>query len=224
MLYIITLGFDEKFALRAIVSRGLRENDEILVLMPTASDKYSQSKAEKAFDNLKQFIEKVQATKIKRVELDVKDLARAVSGIKKEIKESYQKEVYANLSGGMRILIIEVILALILLGIEAEIDIDLEDMGGTVTLYSSYFMKEYLDWIDHLILLSLLGDEKDIGQITEKIKKDLADTDAIPPSRVTVWRRILLLEKKMLVKHSSHGKTRLYSLTKKGQFLAYVIA
>jgi len=220
MLYLITLGFDEKFAIRSMVSKGLKPGDEVVILMPEGSVGYSQSKAERAFNNLKQFVETVQPKlKIIRVEVEVRDLTSSVAKIQSVIRSSSQREIYANLSGGMRILIIEVLLALVLLGIEAEIEIELEDMEATVKLYSSYFFKEELDWTDRIILSTLLNSEKSVHEIVSEIERDLAESDSQPPSRVTVWRRILELEKKRLVDHRNIGKMKYYKLTNKGEFL-----
>jgi len=221
MLYIITLGFDEKFAVRAIVSKGLTRDDSVLVIIPESSANYSQDKADTALRNLKKFIQTVQPeVKINEVKIDFKKVSKAVSQIMDAIKSSSQKNIYANLSGGMRIVTIESLISLIQLGVDCEIDVEAEDMSGPVKLYTSYFDRSSLEWEDKLIITSLLGGEKTLLEITEAIRHDLEGTEYQPPSRVTIWRRLESLERRGFVNHRTHKRVKYFSLTPKGEFLA----
>jgi hypothetical protein len=42
MIIVVTIGFEEKFALRAVTRRGATENDEIVVLMAKDGDERSE--------------------------------------------------------------------------------------------------------------------------------------------------------------------------------------
>ncbi|MEM4649771.1 MAG: CRISPR locus-related DNA-binding protein, partial [Candidatus Bathyarchaeia archaeon] len=55
MIIVITLGFDEKFALRAITRRGLKPEDEIIIVTSKPSDE----RTEKAFQNFTTILKKV---------------------------------------------------------------------------------------------------------------------------------------------------------------------
>ncbi len=219
----MTLGFDEKFAVRAIVSKGLTRDDSVLVITPESSANYSQDKADTALRNLKKFIQTVQPeVKINEVKIDFKKVSKAVSKIMDTIKSSSQKNIYANLSGGMRIVTIETLISLIQLGVDCEIDVEAEDLSGPVKLHTSYFDRSSLEWKDKLILTSLLGDERTLLEITEAIRHDLEGTEYQPPSRVTIWRILESLERRGFVNHRTHKRVKYFSLTSKGEFFANI--
>lgn len=221
MLYIITLGFDEKFAVRAIVSKGLTRDDSVLVITPESSVNYSQDKADTALRNLKKFIQTVQpGVSLNEIKIDIKNVSKAVSKIMDAIKSSNQKNIYANLSGGMKLVTIETLISLIQLGVDCEIDVEAEDLSGPVKLYTSYFDRSSLEWEDKLILASLLGSEKTLLEITETIRHDLEGTVYQPPSRVTIWRRLESLERRGFVNYRTHKRVKYFSLTPKGEFFA----
>lgn len=221
MQYIITLGFDEKFAVRAIVSRGLNRDDSVLIITSESSASYSKDKADTAYRNLNKFIQTVQPeVKINDVKIDAKNVSKAVSKIMDAIKSSRQKNIYANLSGGMRLVTIETLISLIQLGADCEIDVEAEDLSGPVKLYTSYFDRSSLGWDDKLILASLLDGEETLLEITEIIRSDLEATEYQPPSRVTIWRRLESLVRRGFVNHRTHKRVKYFSLTPKGEFFA----
>jgi len=211
MILIVTLGFDEKFALRSILRRGVKEGDELIAFLPYGGD----MRGEKAFLSLKQTLLKMlPELKIKKVEINIKDPYEAISRIRKIFRElSLKGEVIIiNISGGQRLLIIETLAAALSLNLKkAELEIETED--------SSFYFNSTLD-----IMLPMELDTLDLEILKKVAEKGstklakLAEISEIP--KTTLWRKLnRLTELKLLEKNgdtyflSDLGRSRVTSIT-----------
>jgi CRISPR-associated protein Csa3 len=200
MIIIITLGFDEKFALRAITRRGLKPEDEILIVMSKPFDE----RAEKAFQNFTNILEKAfQKPKITRINVEAKKLDEAISTLLQEFLKRREVKFVINLSGGLRALITEVLISALILKINGEVEVELEDSSGLISFPLEILYSLNLDEVDKVLLNSIKGEEN-FSTISRKLNI----------SKTTVWRRIKRLQKLGVIKQNHK-----ISLTKLGFML-----
>jgi len=207
MIIVVTLGFEEKFALRAVTRRGAKENDEIVVLMAKDSDERS----ERAFENFCDVIEKAfQKIKVSRIDVEVKNFSEATKKLIGEFLARKGNEFVFNLSGGFRLLGIEVLLAAILTKVNAKIELELENSSAVIEFPIKWIQLD-MDEKDKKILSALSEGNASILEISKRTKL----------SRVTIWRRInKLINYGTISYNNSENK---YSITEYGKiFLSLV--
>lgn len=189
MLYISTLGFDEKFVVRFLMRHGIKQKDKFLLIV--VKDFERNEKAKNAYNNLRNIV----ATLIDQdnffvLPIDVHDdPIKNIKVIANEIISIPQREIRVCLSGGMRILIILVVLALRLVGNRnIAIDVDFEDLSGHRTIqYTALIISRNVRWIEIL------------KQIKQGIKgvRQLANVLGLSPA--TISRELTEMEEKGLI-------------------------
>lgn len=202
MIMIITLGFDEKFALRTIFRHGLKPNDKILILIPEKTD----PRAEKAFSTIQQVVGKsFPEVSIEKIYIPSQDFPKAVSFLRKLALNVLREgeKVILNVSGGQRIVILELLVGF--LSVEAhnvEVEIESED-SSTMAIFPLEMMRRIdLDQEDLKILETLTRSPKKFSQICLILNL----------SRSSAWRRL----KKLLDLGLIEKKEKMYQLTELG--------
>ncbi|MCD6089598.1 CRISPR locus-related DNA-binding protein [Candidatus Bathyarchaeota archaeon] len=180
MILITTLGFDEKFALRAILRRGLKAGDRIIVVVPEKDD----PRAEKAFSTLQQIVcRSMPEVSIEKLRIPSQDFSKAVSFLRKlalDVLRSGEK-IVLNVSGGQRIIILELLAAFLSVGAyEAELEVESEDSSTIAVLPLRIMAKIGLDREDTMILEALAQSSKKFSDICSTLSM----------SRSSVWRRL----------------------------------
>jgi len=208
MIFIATLGFDEKFALRAILRRGLSNGDKIFVIAPKRDD----PRAEKAYTSLKQMIERLAQVKIQRIRIDSENMPKAIAQLRSFLSEimKSKESVVLNVSGGQRIVIVELLAAALSLGAyDFELEIETEDSSTVVSIPLRIMAKLDTDFTDMKIMEKLYDSPKTLGEISLETKVN----------RSTVWRRLNKLIELGLVEKSNGkykltdiGKSRIYNV------------
>lgn len=200
---MFTMGFDEKFAIRALMRRGLEPKDLVAILIPKSK---KDPRAEKALKAIETFLNTVFGKpNIAILEVPIEDFPAAVSTIRRFILGSSERPLYANLSGSMRILVVEALAAIITSGVDAEIELEAED-GSTIVSFRAWdLLPAELDTIDIEIL------RRTVGGIS---LPDLARELNMPKS--SVWRRVASLERRGLLTTSRRGRSLWVSITTKG--------
>jgi CRISPR-associated protein Csa3 len=199
MIIVVTLGFDEKFALRAVSRRGLRPEDEVVILIPKPTDE----RVGRALQNFEEILRKAfQNPKISKVYVEVRDFNKALQEIIKAFIKRKESHFLINLSGGLRILILETFISTLLLNLDAEIEIEIEDFSGLISFPLKISYPFALDKKDVKILNVLKINQSDLSKIAKEIGI----------SKTTVWRRLRKLQERNLIK--TDGKK--YSLTEFG--------
>jgi len=126
---IITFGFDEKFAIRGLLRNGLNYGDKVLVF----TAKPIIDKVERALHILEEFVSKYyRGVTFKVVSVNVQDFNSAILQIGRTLREEAEGEKIINLSGGMRSLIIETLAAVLIMGMEGEVEVELENFEGVI--------------------------------------------------------------------------------------------
>lgn len=135
-LLILTIGFDEKFPLRAVMRRGVSPGD--VVLLVTASP--IEERVKKAINMFRRMMLNVaKDVDIQILELPVENPVESIRLIRRKVDEVKADKVELNLSGGMRILLLEVLLALSPLRLDIPVEMELENGRAIVEIDLKWF-------------------------------------------------------------------------------------
>ncbi len=181
MIFVITLGFDEKFALRAIVRRGLRVDDEVLVILPKPVDE----RAERTFMHFNEILSRMfHNLRISHFEVDARSFLDSLVELVNVFKERRGGKFVFCLSGGFRALILEVLLAASFLGLDGDVEVEFEDSSSVVSFPLKWCRPIVLDDVEKKILA---GVRDGFDTVSGLVK-------ATGLSKVTVWRKVKFLE------------------------------
>lgn len=206
VIIVASLGFEEKFLLRTIMRRGLREDDKIVVFMPEGGD----ARGETAFQNVEEIIQKITDGKVEisKHQVDIRNFYAAASSIRRLLKQlSFEGKLVINLSGGQRLLIFEILAAALSLGLrDAEIEIETEDSSIVVTTPIRVLYPIELDHLDQQIL----------RMVAERGTIRLKDLEGLGVPKATLWRKLNKLTQQGLLEKSNDkylisdmGRTRI---------------
>jgi CRISPR-associated protein Csa3 len=203
MILIMTLGFDEKFALRAIFRRGLRAGDKVIFIVSEDED----PRAEKAFSTLQQIVfRSIPEVSVERFRIPVRDFPKAVSLIRKLALSLLRRgeKIILNLSGGQRIAILEVLAGFLSCGAtNIEVEVESEDSSTLATFPLIMMTNIELDHEDINIIKILTQSPKRFNEIQS----------ATGISKSSTWRRLKKLIDLGLVEKVDDK----YKLTELGQ-------
>ncbi|MEM1784793.1 MAG: CRISPR-associated transcriptional regulator Csa3, partial [Candidatus Bathyarchaeia archaeon] len=105
-LLISTLGFEEAFLIRFLLRNQPQPGDFMLVISPFPDDNRSM----KAYQQVEAFLTNyMPEVKVKRIQVPVDRVYQAIAIIAQTIKSLNASNAVVNLSGGMRILVIEIL-------------------------------------------------------------------------------------------------------------------
>jgi CRISPR-associated protein Csa3 len=180
MILVMTLGFDEKFALRAIFRRGVRAGDRVIFIVPEDED----PRAEKAFSTLQQIVfRSIPEVSVERFKIPVKEFSKAVSAIRKlalSLLRSGEK-VVLNLSGGQRLAILEVLAGFLSCG-ASDVEVEVESEDSSILASFPLMMMTNIE-LDH--------EELRILEILAKSAKRFREIHlAIGISKSSAWRKL----------------------------------
>ncbi|MEM0441392.1 MAG: CRISPR-associated CARF protein Csa3 [Candidatus Caldarchaeum sp.] len=207
---VVTLGYSEWPVVSSLLKHGLEKGDKITAVVPSKTDARSQS----AINEIKNFLSKFATdVELEIFSVNVHDFDKAVSQLMKFIRKEKEegRNLYVNLSGGMRVLILEVFTALILSGVtDLVAELVTEDKSEVVfpSLWSLNLFS-YLDRLDFQIL-SLASNEQNIIAIAKAVRKPVS----------TVYRRVVAMEKNGLVRTVKKDRMRKVVLTPLGRIIS----
>lgn len=202
-LILLTLGFDEKFAVRSIL-RCAPKSDDVIVIV-TASP--MPEKAEKALKTLLDIVKSYAGIEnIEIIEVDVSNPQFAKHEVRRLISK-YDAGIIANLSGGMRMLILVTLAAVLSSNRDASIELETENLENLVTLDPDFFKPEPITESDRQILRKIeeLGEVRldGLAEITEK-------------SRTSTYRTLKNLVNAGCIIEKRVGRGVIYKLSEKG--------
>ncbi|MEM3871807.1 MAG: CRISPR-associated CARF protein Csa3 [Nitrososphaeria archaeon] len=181
MILVITLGFDEKFALRSVARRGLRSDDEVLIILPKPVDE----RAEKAYVHFSEILSKMfQNLKIIRFEVDCRNFLDSLVELVKVFREKMGEKFVFCLSGGFRALILEVLLAANFLGLDGDVEVEFEDSSSVISFPLRWCKNVVLDDVGKRILVGVRDGVDTVSGLVRFTGL----------SKVTVWRKVRTLE------------------------------
>ncbi|AEE94624.1 CRISPR associated DNA-binding protein, Csa3 [Acidianus hospitalis W1] len=172
-ILLVTIGFDEKFQIRALMRR-FKEIDKVVIV-----GYFNEERAKKALES---FINVINTAGVSYELLEVNPYSfdDLIVRISKFINKNKGNRLIVNLSGGMRILILGVILSFIINYVDAEIEVETEDFKTVVSIRLKDLMPISLS-NDHINILKAIKEGYvSINSLHSYLK--------IPLS--TVWRRV----------------------------------
>lgn len=204
MIIFATLGFDEKFIIRDILRRGIKDGAKLLVF--TSSE---DPRVEEAYTTLKTTFMSMRL-KIEKYTINIEDPFSAISEIRNIILENIkgQSEIIFNLSGGQRILLSYILSIISSERINCEIVMISEDSSFQVSLPSKIFFAKQIDSLSLEIVKMLKEEPLKAGEIIKKLGGEKA------VGRTTVWRKLKELMKEGIVEYDN--ETKRYKLTNMG--------
>ncbi|MEM3388960.1 MAG: CRISPR-associated CARF protein Csa3 [Thermoproteota archaeon] len=209
--FVATIGWTEWPIASAIVKHGLSKGDKIILLSPEKRDERSRA----AVSEVKHFVSKfVPFVEVSEVSVPIHSPSEAIPLIAKLFSEEGKgRDLIVNLSGGMKILVLETLLALMLISIENlvlelqtedKVDVQLPILWRPVEDLSPPARKALkILWEHGPVSLSKLADSLRI-------------------SVATAHRLLKSLEKNSIVSSKKVGKERIMELTPKGRILLSV--
>jgi len=208
--FIATIGWTEWPIASALLKHGLSRGDRIILFSPEKKD----DRSKEAINEVKGFVSRfVLGANVFDVPVPVYDPVRAIAFLAKRIssEEKEGRRLIVNLSGGMRVLVIEVLLALTLLRIhDMVLEVRTEDK---VDLNLPKVWRQYPDLTkEELEILEMLANEKEasLGGMARRLGVS-----------VTTMHRILKrMEESDVVASKRVGKKRIAELTLKGMVLS----
>ncbi|MEM4334169.1 MAG: CRISPR-associated CARF protein Csa3, partial [Nitrososphaerota archaeon] len=125
MIIAFTMGFDERFAVRAMLRHGVGKDDDVTVLTPMHR---SDERGVKAIEALEEFVKRyINGEGVSRYEVDVDDFNKAVPYLANLFRSWMKRPIIINLSGGMRLLIVETLVASIMSNLPITVELETED-------------------------------------------------------------------------------------------------
>lgn len=183
---IATLGFDEKFCYRAILRHGIKEGDEVILITAEIVDK-----VEKAYEWIRRLLQSSYSDRvtIRLIKVDVKNPVEAIKNVA-ELLSNAEGKVVVNLSGGMRALVVIVLLACVMKP-KARIEIETEDFSSLLEIPSSLLslIKNEPNEIHMEILMAIKKGLNTVHDIAKSLGKDES----------TIRRQIQELERMELI-------------------------
>lgn len=206
--FVATLGWTEWPVASAIIKHGLSRGDKVVLLSPEKKDDRSRT----AINEVKSFVSRFAPyVEVSEISIPVHSPVDAISSIARlVVRESRGKDLIVNLSGGMRILVLETLLALMLTRVEnLVLELQTEDK------------------VD-LQLPLLWRPAKDLSPEARSILKVLKERGSISLSNLARALRISLTTAYRLSKHLENigvitsrkiGKERMMELTTMGKII-----
>ncbi|MDW7978136.1 MAG: CRISPR-associated CARF protein Csa3 [Candidatus Caldarchaeum sp.] len=205
----VTIGFTEWPVVSSLIKNGLAANDRVVTIVPMKSDPRSQTTLQEIRVFLSKFAPDVV---LETLAVEVRSFEEAVSAIlARMVKEKQERrKVVVNLSGGMRVLILETYVAMVLSGsTDAVAEIMTEDkhelvLPNLLTVDFHAFLKE----IDFKIL-HVLRNGQSILDVAKAVRKPVS----------TTYRRVVGLEKIGVLRTFKHNRVRHVELTALGKII-----
>ncbi len=186
MNLVVTLGFEEKYALRALMRSSLGRGDRFIIILP--DDKHPRR--EKAYNFIvEEIVKKVfPELEVERVEVNVRDFYGAIHRIR-ELLKGLKGKIVLNVSGGLKILILEVLAAASSLGLE-DAEVEIEDIDSEdIDVREAPFVRAPLKVMYPVKLddsdLEILRKAREKGELTLK-----EATEEFGAPKATLWRRL----------------------------------
>ncbi len=211
---VVTVGFDEKYTIRAVLRHGLKEGDAIVLVTGPPTDK-----SRKAIQAVEEFLSKAYGPSIsvEKVEVDpASGFAQMVLNVHEKLLgiAARSGEVVLALSGGMRAVVLATFVAAALLShalTRVKVELETEDSSALLEVPQALLNPQLL--LPRLEggkrkILSILTDGLTVREIASRLGK----------SESTIRRHLAWLEERGLVAPTS-ARPKRYALTPAGRVI-----
>ncbi|MGB9694118.1 MAG: hypothetical protein ACPLYF_04675, partial [Fervidobacterium sp.] len=155
------------------------------------------------------FRTRFQDLKICRHEVDSRNLSDTLVELTKIFSEKSGGRFVFSLSGGFRALILEVLVAATMLGINGDVEVEFEDSSSIISFPLKWNKPIILDDVEKKILIEV---KKGVGNVSGLVK-------CTGLSKATVWRKVKGLESSGFLEF----KGKVYELTTLGLIALNII-
>jgi CRISPR locus-related DNA-binding protein len=210
--FFITLGWTEGPALTALTKHGLAEDDRVILLISDSGDEGSLA----AVSNIRAIINRISnKIEIEELQIPIARFEEAVSIILKKMRgeKTNNRSLIINLSGGMRILIVETLIASMILGAEdIHLEIQSEDKKVLIEIPHLWEHMPRLTRPQVEMLKNLTKRSISVSELAEDLKLPIS----------TTYRLLLEMERGGLVKTEKLGRERIAHPTMRGRLIAHI--
>ncbi len=211
-LIVLTIGFDEKYGLKALLRKGIMTSDKILILV----HQNPGDEVKRSIEELKEVLGRALGGEVVMnvVEVPIWNFNEASMTIVEAIKSRMDEEtkVRAALSSGSRALILETLFSLVMLGDKVEeVEVDTEDGKAVIPFPMGILSPPPIDETDIEILGYLYEGDKD----TNDLQRLMSARRPFPKS--TLFKRLIILREKKLVDIKKRGKPSIWTITNVGR-------
>jgi len=212
--FFITLGFDEKFAVRALFRAPASAKDKLVLLIPRSDERFGDEKIGKVLDVVENLCSTI-GLQHEVVEVPITDVNEALNAIYRSMRKELMagRSLRLNFSGGMRVLILEALAAALKLSEvrDLKVEVELENLAGVVELPLSCFSAVELSDAQRRLVRAIHSlNEKDEEAWLSTISKE----SKIP--RSTASRMLRELVKQGLLSQKKVERRLVYSVTEAG--------
>ncbi|RLE38707.1 hypothetical protein DRJ17_03170 [Candidatus Woesearchaeota archaeon] len=210
-LAILTLGFDLKFQLRTL-SKFSGKIDKVVIVRPEDTSE----KSKKAEKELVEFVKEILGLEVNVIKLKVENPGEAIANLYSYLVKETPSSVIADLSGGMRALILEVLASLMnALPLErTKIIIWTENLKTRLEICPRIFALPQLDELS-IKILSVLSDG-----VPRRLKELTINVNA---PKTTVFTKLKKLVESGLVYESRERPGIKYMITNTGRIALKIV-
>ena len=209
MIVAVTFDSDEKFAVKALL-RHYSERRRVVAIVPEG---YQD---DRALSVLNDFVKRyVNEEGVELIKVPIGDFHGSVLTLARTFRSWAERPIVLNLSGGMRLLVVEALCAALISRVPMTVEVESEDGEALVAFSTDDLSFPEIDEVDRQIIESLARGVRTLGLLSEELGI----------SKPTVWRRLRKLERAGMVK-LSQGKRRevVVSLTERGQMYSELLS
>jgi len=188
---VVSIGFEEKYAIRSLTRHGLDKGDRILLLTGPLVERTI-----KTLNFIKDFVTKYFSSEVslRICEIPVHEFSMALSVVKKAIADDVKgaREVIVNLSGGMKVVAFATLMAIAQLKpSNVLIEVELEDSSTVVQIPTLLLNPPSIEGAKLEVLRKLIerGGEVSVRELAKSLGKDAS----------TIRRYLIELRKLRLV-------------------------
>lgn len=203
MILISAIGFEEKFLVRCFLRQGKNNIDKVILIKPEGEE---NPKTREAINNFMKLLDEASIP-LEILEVNQLDLISTIVKLSKKILSIKKRDFLLNLSSGMRILNFEILATFLMLGYNAKVEIEAENLTGFVTFDLKEIVNDELDEKEVEIINAIKGGHKKV--------RDIAKFTNIPLS--TVSKKVNDLAKKGYLEKGKEIK-----LTNKGEIISQI--
>ncbi|TRM89064.1 CRISPR locus-related DNA-binding protein, partial [Sulfolobus sp. E3] len=158
MILISAIGFEEKFLVRCFLRNGKNNIDKVILIKPEGEE---NPKTREAINNFKKLLDEASIP-LEILEVNQLDLISTIVKISKKILSIKKRDFLLNLSSGMRILNFEILATFLMLGYDAKVEIEAENLTGVVTFELKEIVNDELDEKEVEIINAIKGGHKKV--------------------------------------------------------------
>jgi CRISPR locus-related DNA-binding protein len=210
VIVAVTFGSDadEKFAVKALL-RHHSERTKVVVIVPEGIQD------ERGLSVLNDFVKRyVNEEGVELMKVPIGDFHGSVLTLARAFRSWAERPIILNLSGGMRLLVVEALCAALISRVPMTIEVESEDGKALAAFSTDDLSMPEIDELDRRIMESLARGVRTLDPLSERLGI----------SKPTVWRRLRRLERAGMVKLSK-GRRREIAvvLTERGRLYCEVL-